>query len=198
MQYFDVLPKVVYNDINSSQLYINLMARVSVMPEMLANPLNYYKYDIRDGDTPELIANKYYGDSYRYWIVLFANKMLDPQWDWPMTQEVFEKYIKKKYGRVDSRYIVHHYEKIIEQYEVNTQTTSSNILTIDKITYDNIVEETNRVLAASGPLNITITKKAVSLFDYEFDVNEQKRTINILNSAYVNQFEKQLKDLMAK
>jgi hypothetical protein len=57
----------------------------------------YYTYDIQEGDTPEIIAHKYYGDSYRYWIVLFANELLDPQWDWPMTYKMFEQYLADKY-----------------------------------------------------------------------------------------------------
>ena len=72
MQYFDSLPKIVHTDQNgNSTIRTNLMARVSIIPENLKNPLLYYQYDIQEGDTPEIVAHKYYNDMYRYWIVLF-------------------------------------------------------------------------------------------------------------------------------
>ena len=76
MQYFDTLPKIIQTDnVGVSRVFTNLMARASIIPDVLKNPLVYYQYDIQEGDTPEIIAHKYYGESYRYWIVLFANEI---------------------------------------------------------------------------------------------------------------------------
>ncbi len=76
MQYFDTLPKIIQTDnVGISRVFTNLLARASIIPDVLKNPLVYYSYDIQEGDTPETIAYKYYGDSYRYWIVLFANEL---------------------------------------------------------------------------------------------------------------------------
>jgi hypothetical protein len=75
MQYFDSLPKAIKTKDGVSILMTDLMARCSIIPEILKNPMLYYEYTIQDGDTPEIVAYKYYGDSYRYWIVLFANQI---------------------------------------------------------------------------------------------------------------------------
>ena len=64
MQYFNTLPKVIYTTNGVSNIYTNLMSRVSVVPSFLKNPAIYYQYDIQETDTPEIIAAKYYGDSY--------------------------------------------------------------------------------------------------------------------------------------
>ena len=197
MQYFDTLPKVVYTQNGVSSVYTNLLARVSVIPEMLKDPLIYYSYDIQEGDTPEIIAHKYYGDSYRYWIVLFANELLDPQWDWPMTSRVFEQYLANKYPSTNIYSEIEYYEKVITQYDVDTQTTTINRVRIDEDVYNGLpVTQTATYILPTGPVTITTERNAVSIYDYELNQNEAKRNIKILNSIYVNQFEEQFKQLL--
>lgn len=197
MQYFDTLPKVVYTQNGVASIYTNLLARVSVIPQILKDPLLYYTYDIQEGDTPEIIAHKYYGDSYRYWIVLFANELLDPQWDWPMTSRVFEQYLADKYPSTNVYSEVEYYEKIITQYDSNTQTTTVNKVRIDEDAYNLLpVTQTATYTLPTGPVTITTERNAVSVYDYELDLNESKRNIKILNSIYVNQFEEQFKQLL--
>jgi len=197
MQYFDTLPKVIYTQNGVSSVYTNLLARISIIPEILKDPLIYYSYDIQEGDTPEIIAHKYYGDSYRYWIVLFANELLDPQWDWPLTYKMFEQYLADKYPSTNIYSEVEYYEKVITQYDVDTQTTTVNRVRIDENVYDGLpITQTATYTLPTGPVTITTTRNAVSIYDYELDLNESKRNIKILNSIYVNQFEEQFKQLL--
>jgi hypothetical protein len=197
MQYFDTLPKVIYTQNGVSSVYTNLLARVSVIPEILKDPLIYYTYDIQEGDTPEIVAHKYYGDSYRYWIVLFANELLDPQWDWPLTSKMFEQYLADKYPSTNIYSEIEYYEKVITQYDVNTQTTTVNRVRIDENVYNGLpVTQTATYTLPTGPVTITTDRNAVSIYDYELNQNEAKRNIKILNSIYVNQFEEQFKQLL--
>ena len=97
MLYFDTLPKVITLDPNNNPILVtNLLTRASILQNLLVNPQLFYSYDIQDGDTPEIVAAKYYGDSYRYWLVLFANQILDPQWQWPLSSQQFQAYINDK------------------------------------------------------------------------------------------------------
>jgi hypothetical protein len=197
MQYFDTLPKIIQSDnVGISRIFTNLMSRVSIIPEILKNPMVYYNYSIQDSDTPEIVAHKYYGDSYRYWAVLFANKMLDPQWDWPMSGKVFDDYIDSKYGQNEAQSTVHHYEKILTQFDYGTNTETVNKVQIDLFTYNNLVEQKVLLTLPTGIVSVDITKKAVTLYEYEQDLNESKRNINILNAAYINELEKQFEELM--
>ena len=195
MQYFDTLPKIVYtNSAGQSLAMTNLLARASVIPQILKDPLVYYSYDIQEGDTPEIIAHKYYGDSYRYWIVLFANELLDPQWDWPMTYNIFEQYLADKYPSTNIYVEVEYYEKVITQYDVNTQTTTVNKVRIDEDIYNSLpVTQTSTYTLPTGPVTITTERNAVSIYDYELALNESKINIKILNSNYVNEVENHLK-----
>jgi hypothetical protein len=194
MHYFKSTPKIVTKDSSGNSIYLtNLLTRVSVIPDYLKNPLLYYSYDVQESDTPEIIADKYYGDSYRYWIVLFSNEVLDPQWDWPMIGRVFENYVIDKY--VDP-YLSHHYEKIITQYDDYTKITTTNTLTIDESAYTNLVESSNVYTFPSGTVNITITKRAVTYYQYEYELNESKRSIKLLKKEYAPQIEKEFKTLM--
>lgn len=199
MQYFDTLPKIINIDsTGNSKVMTNLLARASVIPQILKDPLVYYSYDIQEGDTPEIIAHKYYGDSYRYWIVLFANELLDPQWDWPLTHSVFEQYLADKYPSINVYTEIEYYEKVITQYDANTQTTTVNKVRIDEDTYNGLpVTQTATYILPTGPVTITTTRNAVSIYDYELSLNEAKRNIKILNSNYVDLMETQLKKLMA-
>ena len=196
MQYFNTLPKVVYTDNGVSRVYTNLMARASVVPEFLKSPAIYYKYSIQEMDTPEIIAAKYYGDSYRYWIVLFTNELLDPQWSWPLNSRAFEEYVNQKYFEVDPKRVVHHYEKSITQLNTAYLTSVTNTVIIDDEDYQ-FVDALKYSKNINGELvEFTIEKKAISLYEHELRLNEAKRDINILNSSYVNDLEKQLKNLM--
>ena len=98
MLYFDTLPKIITTDYKGNALTLtNLMARSEIIPSLFNDPLLFYSYDTQEGDKPEIIANKYYGDSYRYWLVCFANQILDPQWDFALDSQVFNSYIAAKY-----------------------------------------------------------------------------------------------------
>lgn len=198
MQYFDTLPKIIQTDnTGKSRIFTNLMARASIIPDILKNPLVYYEYDIQDGDTPEIVAYKYYGDSYRYWIVMFANELLDPEWDWPMTSSVFDGYIAAKYPSGNTTTTVHHYEKTLTQTDNSTNTITINTVQIDEDTYNSLVTGTKTATVSNSSVTIVTTKKIVNVYDYELNLNESKRNIRILNSNYVNQLETEFKKLMA-
>ena len=159
----------------------------------------FYKYDIQDGDTPEIVAHKYYNDSYRYWVVLFANEILDPQWGWPLNSQQFESYIKDKYGLVNPNSIIDHYEKIVTtstQTDSGIQTTSNSVI-IDEETYNSLIPSTKTYTLPTGNVTVEIDRKIVSAFEQEVNKNESKRNINILNSRYVEQLESEIKKLMA-
>jgi hypothetical protein len=197
MQYFDTLPRIIKTDANrNSVIMTDLMARCSIIPEILKNPMVYYDYDVQDGDTPEIVAYKYYGDSYRYWIVLFANQVTDPQWDWPLSSNDFDAFIANKYQDFNPYSTVQHYEKIITQFDAVTQTTTTQKIIIDEDTYNSLITGSFTYTLPTGSVTITISKAAVSYYDYELNLNESKRSIKILNSIYVDELEKQFTELM--
>jgi len=199
MQYFDTLPKIIETDnVGVSRVFTNIMARASIIPDVLKNPLVYYSYDIQEGDTPEIIAYKYYGDSYRYWIVLFANELLDPQWSWPMDSTVFDNYMAEKYPSGNTTTTVYSYEKKLTQTDNSTNTVTINTIDVNQTEYNTIVENTQTYSIGNSTVTVATTKRIITIYDYEYELNESKRKINILNSVYVDQMESQFKSLMSQ
>jgi hypothetical protein len=200
MKYFNTLPRIVTSDNNSNGILLtNLMARASLIPEALKNPVLYYTYDIQEGDTPEIIAHKYYDDPYRYWIVLFTNQITDPQWDWPMSSSVFEKYIIKKYtGTGINVYSdVHNFEIITTQTDLATKTITKNSVTVGIEQFLAEVPRTSTYTLPTGSVTVTTSIRGVSYYTYEEELNESKRNIKLLNKSYVDEFESELKRLMS-
>ena len=198
MQYFKTLPKIITSNYNGGAIILtNLMARANIITERLKNPLLYYTYDIQEGDTPEIVAHKYYGDSYRYWIVLFANEIINPQWDWPLSGSNFEKYIQDKYTEFNPYSEIQHYEEIIEQYDISTLTKTTNKIIISKDTYDNFIPSTTSYSLPTGVVSVTTSTREVNYYTYESELNESKRNIKLLNKDYVNEFEAEFKTLMS-
>jgi hypothetical protein len=199
MQYFDTLPKIIETDnVGVSRVFTNLLARASIIPDVLKNPLVYYSYDIQEGDTPEIIAYKYYGDSYRYWIVLFANELLDPQWSWPMTSTVFDSYMAEKYPSGNTTTTVYSYEKKLTQTDNSTNIVTINTIDVNQTEYNSIIENTETYSIGNSTVTVATTKRIITIYDYELELNESKRKINILNSVYVEQMESQFKSLMSQ
>lgn len=163
--FFDKFPLIRYQisgvKYSSFQTVRNLLFRTSIIREALSNSSSYIKYVIRDGDTPEILASKVYGDPQAHWMILYANDMIDAQYDWPMTSTVFPKYIADKYrdmaeddlNRTLEDYEViswtqdttnvasrHHYEKVIRRENKSEQVTEETrfIINKSKLTNNNL------------------------------------------------------------
>jgi hypothetical protein len=219
MKYFQVMPKIATIDYVGNKIVLtNLMIRTEIIPSLLNNPLLFYSYNIQDGDTPEIIADKYYGDPYRYWIVLFANQIIDPQWQWPMNQNLFNDYIIDKYkndtanslnisaNTVTPGQILAYTQGNIENYvktviTIDSSTNDSNTSTyyIDSIAYNLVVESTStKGFSTGAEVTQIVEKYTETIYDYEVRQNETNRNINLVNSIYVSQFESQFQSLLAQ
>ena len=206
MRYFNSLPSIINAD-NQNNFYTlkNLVTRSKLVSTLAKNPLVFYNYSIQDTDTPEIIAKKYYEDSYRYWLVLLANEYMDPQWSWPLNSKQFTEYLIDKYKEEAgaqppveyTQTTVHHYEKLITSYDDGTQTTVVKNIIIGEKEYNSMVEKeyTNRFNYGDN-IKYTLTKKSVSIYDYEYQLNESKRNIKLINSIYIPQIELQFQVLM--
>ena len=199
MKYFNSLPlTTVRSEDGTYKSYRNLMTRLSVIPSILKNPLVYYTYDIQEGDTPEIVAHKYYGDPFRYWIVLFANESLDPQWDWPLSSNQLQDYIENKYAGtgIDVYSDVKSYRKKITQTDITTNVVTVNMVEISEDEYNSMETYTKTISTSTGSVIVSVEKNIQSYYDYEVEKNESKRTIKLLNKNYVSQVEQEFKTLL--
>lgn len=91
--FFSKYPKAIINN----RLVTDIISRSFVRDKYASKLSIYYPYDLQDGDTPEIIAAKYYGDPERHWIVMLANDIVDPFFDFAMDYQVFNNYLDEKY-----------------------------------------------------------------------------------------------------
>jgi len=209
MLYFDTFPLVIASDYkNNAILLTNLMARVQIIPSLLRNPLLFYSYDLKESDRPDIIANKYYDDSNKYWMVLYANEIIDPLYDWPLTSQQFDAYLKDKYSQAagGDAYVltyatgtVQEYRKTITTYDSTSLETTTKTVVVDLTTYNSITTgSVTQTFSSGASVTRTISKTPVSIYDYEIELNEAKQNIKLINSSYSNQLENDLKTLMAQ
>jgi hypothetical protein len=202
MLYFNTLPRTFY-DLSGNQtlkpiVVANILARMKIREAIKNSTLIYYTYNIKETDTPEIIADKYYDDPNRHWIVLFANDIVDPQYDWPMSYSVFEKFIIAKYGSLETAKTTnHHYNKIITKLDSFTGFVTVTKYEIDAGTYASLPATSNEVinLTGGGTVTITTTKEAISQYSYEESLNESKRVIKIIDKSYAVQIENEMKEI---
>jgi len=206
MRYFDSLPNTLTIDYSGNAVVVKNILTKAVLPvSVLYNPLVFYRYDVQDHDTPESIANKYYGDSYRFWLVLLPNQIIDPQWDWPMSQSLFSDYLNDKYSTVAAannqsviqytNSTIYSYIKEVSTTDVISQNTTTTLYTIDANAYANTT--VNTITDKSGFVTQSVTKYAQNIFDYETGLNEAKRSIYLIKSNYASTIESQFQKLMS-
>jgi len=165
---FPVIPYDVLGD-NNFKSMTNLLRRVAIRSKVKANTLFYDTYDVKNGETPESIAHKLYGDAELHWIVLMTNDIVDVYHQWPMSEAQFTAYVNDKYENING---IHH-------YEISQQSGD----TTKKIR----VGQTNEDFPSATPIT-----------NYEYEVREQdeKRKIRLLDPSYVSQVENEFKRLM--
>jgi hypothetical protein len=101
MPYFKNFPQIAYTldqDAQSFKIVPNMLAKVRFNQAVIDNSSLYFQYDVKDGERPEDIAYRVYKDPTKHWVILIANEVLDPQYDWVLSQTNFEKYINTKYS----------------------------------------------------------------------------------------------------
>ena len=84
MSYFSNFPVIPYDSQGDGNLkdVTNLLRRVVVRTKIEENTSVFDTYDVKEGETPEMIAHKLYGDINLHWVVLLFNKVKDRYHDW--------------------------------------------------------------------------------------------------------------------
>jgi hypothetical protein len=169
--YFANFPLIPYDSVGNGEFKVvtNLMKRVALRSKVRTNTLLYDTYDVKEGETPEMIADKLYDDSNLHWIIMYVNGITDRYHQWPLTTPQFLAFINDKYSNPDG---THHYEI--------TQTSGDTTVTID-IGSDNT--------SHAGATLVTNR-------EYEESRQDTLRSIRLLDSAYVDQFVEEFENLI--
>ena len=70
--YFDSFPKIFYDSKGDGnpKIVTNLLRRVAIRAKVRSNVLLYDTYSVKNGETPESIADKLYKAPELHWIVM--------------------------------------------------------------------------------------------------------------------------------
>jgi hypothetical protein len=207
---FNYYPKTFYTSNTKTtglDSVTNIVARFGFEKKLKNNSSVYYKYSVKDSDTPEIIATKFYDSPERHWIVLLFNDIIDPQYDWPLNNNTLISFIDNKYTAngvanttpVSGIQWAKSTNNTKNYYKIITRTASdSTIITekfqVDANTYANVAASTTSYTLNSGAVvTETISKEKQTYYDYEVEENEAKREINLLKKEFVPEVEKEFR-----
>ncbi len=173
--YFNTFPIIPYDaigDYNFKEV-TNILRRVRLRAKVKTNVMLFDTYDVKEGETPEMIADKLYGDPELHWVVLMVNDIADRFHQWPMNFSQFNQYVTDKYDDVNG---IHHYEVAQESGDTSVKIW---------------VENDSDTNAYSGAT-------AITNYEYEQSEQDRKRKIRLLDVRYldlfVNEFDKRIKE----
>ena len=173
--YFNTFPVIPYDSVGDYNFkeVTNILRRVRLRAKIKTNVMLFDTYDVKEGETPEMIADKLYGDPELHWVVLMVNDITDRFHQWPMNFSQFNQYVEDKYDDING---IHHYEVAQESGD-----TSIKIW----------VENDSDTNAYSGAT-------AITNYEHELAEQDRKRKIRLLDVQYldlfVNEFDERIKE----
>jgi hypothetical protein len=169
--YFANFPRIPYDNYGTGDFRLapNILKRVAVRANVKTTTSLFDTYDVKEGETPEMIADKLYGNPEFHWVVLMMNDIVDRYHQWPMSRRQFLAHLNDKYTNVNA---VHHYE--ISQSSGDT-TIKINIGT-DNTDYPTATAITNR--------------------EYEQERQDSLRKIRLLDPDFIDDFVTEFETLL--
>ena len=151
---------------NNYKLLPDILRRVKQRNAIKSGQFIFDAYDVRNGEKPEDIAYKWFGDAQLHWVILMTNDVTDRYYQWPMNDAQFEEFIADKYSNPDG---IHHYEVTKDSGRTTGQGPNdySYLVEVNSDT-DNAISISNR--------------------EYEERIQDKNRSIRLLNQRFLSDF----------
>jgi hypothetical protein len=175
--YFSQFPVIYYDAVGNGdpKVVTHLLKRVALHSKASETVSLFDTYDVRNGETPEMIAHKYYDDAEYHWVILLVNNITDRYHQWPMNTRQFLAHLAERYDNVNA---THH-------YEINQ--VSGDITKKIDIGLTNIDTDGNTIADAT-----LVTNR-----EYEEEKQDEIRKIRLLDPTYLEQFVKDFQRLIS-
>lgn len=215
--FFDALPNILYPDFTDTKnlkLAKNIFRRVRGRDSFNAIYMSSVDYVIQDGETPDRISFKQYNSTDWYWAILILNNILDVNSQWPLANDELESIILKKYGNLANS--IRHWETVqildsignvilpagtvIEIYTDSPEQQESNYIPqklnsetgqFEDWSYTYVDSYTQDYVTVNSDKIVPITNR-----DYEYQLNEMKRSIKLPRTEYLPLLEKEVRTLL--
>ena len=191
--YFKQLPELDYpslaNERTSAydyQVVKNIFKRAIIRDDIFNEVTAFTKYDVIGDERPDQVANLFYGDPGLDWVILTANNIIHVRDEWPMGNQDFLTYLNEKYTAEELSNI-HHYEtKLI-------RTANGKLIQPEGLT---VPEDHSITFLDNGVLRTESSLTSFTFLEHETNLNDAKRSINILRQEYLNLFLEDFENIM--
>lgn len=180
MAYFKFLPNIEYlspldspnNDARVTAK--NLFRRVKLVDSanILDTAYLFDKYIIEEGDRPDNVALKIYGNSNFDWLVIFSAGIVHQRDEWPLSSQQLYDFAADRYGN-DLNAIKH--------YRTTEVKDSSGRLILPA---GKVVDKEFTIPNPDLTTSILNPVQGVTNYEYEYEENEKKREINLIKPTY--------------
>jgi len=191
MAYFRELPDLNYQSPlktkNSSRSYVrvkNLFRRVKLRDDLQNVFTMFNKYQIPDGSRPDIVAEELYGNAELDWVVCLTAGIVNINNDWPLSSRDIYRFADSKYGTNLNN--IHHYQ--------TTEVKDSNGRVI--LPAGSHVDSTFTIPKPGTDTATLNPVVGISNYEYEVQLNEEKRGIYVLRKEYLQQFLNDMRTIM--
>ena len=186
-EYVSLLPDARISDYITVK---NLFRKGYLRNDIFQDLTFFTKYQVKGDDRPDNVAYSVYNNASLDWVILLSNNIINVQNEWPMSQADLDRYLLDKYGNHEALYGTHHYETQ-EVKNSSGVTIVKEGLTVDSdfsVTYYDWMIDSLETKS-----NITT---AVTNYEYEMEIENDKRNIFVLKSRYLNVVKDDLEEIM--
>ena len=191
MSYFRELPDLNYQSPlktkNSSRSYVrvkNLFRRVKLRDDLQNAFTLFNKYQIPDGSRPDIVAEELYGNAELDWVVCMTAGIININNDWPLSSRDIYRFSESKYGTDLNN--IHHYETT----EVKDDSGRVVLPARKHVDSTFTIPKPGTDAATLNPV------VGVSNYEYEVELNENKRGIYVLRQEYLQQYLNDMRTIM--
>ena len=197
MGYFRELPNLLYQsflpDKTSSLDYTevkNLFRRVKLRDDLQNVFTLFDKYEIPDGYRPENVAENFYGNDLLDWVVILTAGIVNIRNEWPLSSRDIFDYSFEKYG--DDLNATRFFETKEVKNSSGTILLNKGVVVDSDFEFNYYEDTTNKYINVKG----TKVRTGISNYEYETRLNDEKRSIFLLKSEYLQQFINDFRDIM--
>jgi len=189
LEYVSRLPDAKISDYITVK---NLFKRGNLADDIFQDLTIFTKYEIKGDDRPDNVANKVYEDPDLDWVILLANNIINIQSEWPMPQRDFDRYLLDKYETYEKLNEVHHYETLECKNLVGAVVVPKGLWVESdySVTYYDWYAGAE-ITKSSSDIVVSVTN-----YEYEDNLENEKRNIYLLKPKYLNIIKDDLKEMM--
>ena len=187
-EFFADFPIIKYNN----EPVRDISVRIDILENIKTDPYAFLPYTVKNGERAEEVAYLYYGNPKYVWIVYLSNNIIDPYFEWPLDNYEFEQTLAKTYA---AQALAASPSNVGWQAVVNwanSTSTTSNIVYYRRISDPTVRMNKDGLAFVSDAADW----QAVRVYDDEFEKNESRRNIQLLNKEYVSIAERNLTRLL--